>query len=136
MWIQRPCTVRQWQNLRPLYTVLVLNTLSRYWDEPLDAGAIAASPLFSSPYGFGGNGRASDGCVVDGPFANLTLHLGPAYEITDFCLARAFNETRFATGAQATIDICNTYTDYVTYSFCLQATPHTAGHGGVSGLVG
>lgn len=125
------------RNFRWLLIMLILNLTIRYWDEVRDVGTglLAASPVFDNVYGFGGNGRASDGCVVDGPFANTTVHLGPAYQVTNYCLRRTFNEARFTGAAQSSVDVCNAYNDYVSYAFCLEASPHGAGHIGVGGLV-
>lgn len=78
-----------------------------YWDWTLDtpASEFIASPLFDAVYGFGGNGpqvspynasknevpgRTGGGCVKDGPFRNMTVHLGPFASLarTDQCLKR------------------------------------------------
>ncbi|KAL0634128.1 hypothetical protein Q9L58_006935 [Maublancomyces gigas] len=82
-----------------------------YWDWTLDAdGVWAESPVFSPIDGFGGNGPyvpcedqpfeafcipngTGGGCVPDGPFRNLTLHLGPGQNVhrNDHCLRRNFH---------------------------------------------
>jgi tyrosinase len=77
-----------------------------YWDWTLDASVetFASSPVFDSVYGFGGNGpfvpyndsttevagRSGGGCVMDGPFKNLTVHPGPFNSTArnDQCLKR------------------------------------------------
>lgn len=77
-----------------------------YWDWTLDtpASKFVKSPLFDSTYGFGGNGplipvnetnnevpgRTGGGCVSDGAFKNMTVHLGPfaSLERNDQCLKR------------------------------------------------
>ncbi|TLD37724.1 Di-copper centre-containing protein [Venturia nashicola] len=81
-----------------------------YWDwtiwTPRNKRKFADSPIFDPTYGFGGNGvgQSSDGkastgydsrggsCVTDGPFANLTLTLGPGYNLSanPHCLKRKF----------------------------------------------
>jgi len=68
------------------------------------ATKFVSSPLFDSVYGFGGNGpqipfnasnnevpgRTGGGCVRDGPFKNMTVHLGPLASLArnDQCLKR------------------------------------------------
>ncbi|KAF8865197.1 Di-copper centre-containing protein [Acephala macrosclerotiorum] len=69
---------------------------------------IADSPVFDTVYGFGGNGQGDDWCVQDGPFANMTIHLGPYYEISDTCLGR---------------------------QFCWKSNPHSNAHLGVNGTI-
>lgn len=77
-----------------------------YWDWTLDtpASKFVQSLIFDAIYGFGGNGplvpvntsnnevpgRTGGGCVQDGPFVNMTVHLGPAasLERNDQCLRR------------------------------------------------
>jgi tyrosinase len=77
-----------------------------YWDWTLDTPAFAfvSSPLFDAVYGFGLNGaripvnqsnnevpgRTGGGCVMDGPFRNMTVHLGPFASLArnDQCLRR------------------------------------------------
>ncbi|KAH9484983.1 Tyrosinase P [Psilocybe cubensis] len=85
-----------------------------YWDWTQDVGpnkTFADSPVYDPVHGFGGNGaigtytlpQANDtdnrifpeafrGCVVDGPFANLTLSVGPGKLVTTHCLTRGDNE--------------------------------------------
>jgi tyrosinase len=77
-----------------------------YWDWTIDtpASKFVDSPVFDSAYGFGGNGpqipynssnnevpgRTGGGCVKDGPFKNMTVHLGPFASLArnDQCLKR------------------------------------------------
>lgn len=80
----------------------------RYWDWTLDADkeAFFKSPIFDPVDGFGGNGpfvplpagtspgitpdRTGGGCVVDGPFVNMTVNLGPRGDLSGNprCLSR------------------------------------------------
>lgn len=76
-----------------------------YWEEVLDTTnsslQMGDSPIFDSETGFGGNGVEEAGwCVQDGPFANMIVHLGPYYEITDTCLKRQFEPASFSLGNQ------------------------------------
>lgn len=78
-----------------------------YWDWTLDtpASKFLSSPIFDATHGFGGNGplttpynasnnevpgRTGGGCVKDGPFKDMTVHLGPFASLarTDQCLKR------------------------------------------------
>ncbi|TFK21130.1 tyrosinase [Coprinopsis marcescibilis] len=86
-----------------------------FWDQGIDADSLLpflSSPIFHPILGFGGDGvpgtyalpidpYATDpvrssrlvrerykGCVRTGPFASLTLHLGPGLLVTDHCLTR------------------------------------------------
>lgn len=78
----------------------MLLRIIRYWDWALDAvseDAWTQSPVFDEVYGFGGNGgyiedisnltltsatedipgRTGGDCVTTGPFANLSVPMGP-----------------------------------------------------------
>ena len=95
----------------------------------------AASPLFESVPGFGGNGTGSDLCIRDGPFANLTLHVRANLTSSDYCVTRNFNSCLFKVAAQSNVDQCMAFTSFEKAWHCLENNPHTAGHGGVNGLV-
>ncbi|KAJ3515549.1 hypothetical protein NLJ89_g1692 [Agrocybe chaxingu] len=91
-----------------------------YWDWSLDAYNISASPIWDPVTGFGGSGvpgtyrlpkgvnytenlifpESFVGCVMDGPFANYTVRLGPGLLRTNHCLTRAVDQS---------------YTGYITY---------------------
>jgi len=85
-----------------------------YWNWTLDATAgkdIRGSPVFDPVTGFGGNGKAGvpnppdtlsrhsypggtgGGCVVNGPFQDMTLNIGPGPNVTynPRCLTRSIN---------------------------------------------
>ncbi|CZR51114.1 uncharacterized protein PAC_00989 [Phialocephala subalpina] len=96
------------------------------------------SPILDADTGFGGNGSSVDLCVVDGPFANSTVHVGPSTSDTPegYCLKRKVNEVFAAGAAQSVIDGCMNITDYANACiWCIGASPHTAGHGGIGGGV-
>lgn len=87
------------------------------------------SPILDATTGFGGNGSATDHCVVDGPFANSTCHVGPltSYNPDGFCLKRKVNETFSIGAAQSIIDGCMNITDYADAGiWCIGDAPHTA----------
>ncbi|PVH71340.1 Di-copper centre-containing protein [Cadophora sp. DSE1049] len=77
-----------------------------YWDEVRDAGNFTSSIVFDVAT-FGGDGAGTTDCVVDGPFANYTLHVGPSHENTAHCLTRNISDR--------------------------SSSPHAGGHGGVGG---
>ncbi|CAA7268248.1 unnamed protein product [Cyclocybe aegerita] len=84
-----------------------------YWDWSLDSRNISASPIWDPVTGFGGNGvpgtytvpknvnytenlifpEAFVGCVMDGPFANYTVRLGPGFLQTNHCLTRGIDQS-------------------------------------------
>jgi tyrosinase len=64
------------------------NGVQPYWEELLDVNNLTASSIFDPITGFGDDGSGDDDSITDGPFANITLHLGPVYEATDHCLSR------------------------------------------------
>lgn len=116
-----------------------------YWDELSDIeqinnGTLAFEELvvFDPDTGFGGNGLDGDGCVTDGPFANLTLHLNSS-DLPDpnggYCLSRKFNLTQFEGANSSNIDTCFAYDTFEDARQCYEANPHSAGHGGVGGVV-
>lgn len=62
--------------------------------------------IFDKKTGFGGDGRASDGCVVDGPFANLELTIGPGFENTAHCLTRKISDIESIWAAPEHVNKC------------------------------
>ena len=109
-----------------------------YWEELLDVGALNQSAVFDPDTGFGGNGLDDDGCITDGPFVNLTLHLSANYSVissTDYCLERSFNADAFLGANQTYLDTCYASANYSVALDCYSAKPHTAGHAGVGGTV-
>ncbi|KAH8886964.1 Di-copper centre-containing protein [Thozetella sp. PMI_491] len=98
-----------------------------YWDWTLDAGSeedFLNSPLLDPVTGFGGNGpfvanttgwmidipgRTGGGCLDNGPFANLTVNMGPDNILTfnPHCLVRDLSPSLFVkTGNQTIFDFC------------------------------
>ncbi|KAI1335914.1 amino acid transporter [Xylariaceae sp. FL0016] len=108
-----------------------------YWDEVAEQAeldTLADSELWSTEY-FGGNGSGDDNCVTDGPFANLTLRFNQDGSPTEKCLTRIFSDRQFATAAQENIDECNAIDNYTEAWECWSRDPHSAGHGGVGGIM-
>lgn len=96
---------------------------------------LAGSAIFDPTHGFGGNGAGDEGCVEDGPFANLTLRFQPDLSTADQCLTRALNPLFYQAGQQIGVDVCLLQGDFTTAWNCLEFLPHAAGHGGVGGTV-
>lgn len=100
-----------------------------WWDETRDAGDYLNSPILDVDTGFGGNGSEPDNCLLDGPFANSTVHLGPSTNVTaeGFCLKRKVNETFALGAAQSIVDGCMNITDYADAGiWCIGDKPHTS----------
>jgi len=133
-----------------------------YWDETRDAGAFSKSIIFDTKHGFGGNGRASDNCVVDGPFANLHLTIGPGFDCTAHCLTRKIADSESVWAGKEHVDKCMNMKTSAEAWPCFEGgsrevtqeqlhtppppgddgipddltpyqTPHIAGHSGVGG---
>lgn len=102
-----------------------------YWDEPRDAGNFSTSIVLDPVHGFGGDGRANDSCITDGPFANYTNALGPGYLITDHCIDRNISDEASKLSGQGYVDICYTNTTFETAWPCMEANPHQGGHSGI-----
>lgn len=140
-----------------------------YWDWAIDAvshDAMVNSPVFDSEYGFGGNGawvpgtledpepgvfvtaegipfdlssRTGGGCITEGPFANLTLHMGPGYNTSynPWCLRRDFVPDEFVrVGNQESVDESIAKDSFSLFQQSSESSVHAAGHLGVGGLYG
>ncbi|KAI5779170.1 putative tyrosinase [Geopyxis carbonaria] len=106
-----------------------------WWDETLDAGDFASSPLLTAK-AFGSDGAANDDwCVQDGPFKDVTLHVGPGQTYTEHCLSRQINETASEFAYQSVVDKCHAKANFEEYWKCNIDNPHLAGHIGVGGVV-
>lgn len=106
-----------------------------YWHESMDVANVTTASVFDPVTGFGGNGVGTNSCIADGPFANMTLHLGPLYEITDHCLSRSQSESGIARASVANIETCMELENYTTCYDCLSENPHTSGHAAVGGVM-
>lgn len=111
------------------------NKLPSYWTEASDVEDLAGSVIFDPETGFGGNGTGEGGCVVDGPFANLTLRIKEDLSASEYCLTRNLNHCMFKSAAQSNVDSCLAMDTFEKARQCLEGMPHGAGHGGVGALV-
>ncbi|KAH7132381.1 hypothetical protein B0J11DRAFT_481656 [Dendryphion nanum] len=104
-----------------------------YWDETIDAGHFSTSIILDPISGFGGNGSGEDDCISDGPFKDYVGPIGPRQIIQDHCIYRVVNDCASATGKSDVVERCMKSNTYIDFWNCLEALPHTAGHGGIGG---
>ncbi|KAI1818257.1 Di-copper centre-containing protein [Poronia punctata] len=106
-----------------------------YWDEPADVGDIHGSSLFTADVNFGGDGTGEDGCIEDGPFANLTLHFKEDLTTTDYCISRSMTDKAFSSADRRNVEECLEFDSFIDAWRCIENKPHGGGHGGVSGTM-
>ncbi|KAK0190034.1 hypothetical protein F5146DRAFT_1224986 [Armillaria mellea] len=103
-----------------------------YWNEVVDAGAFSTSPVVLD---FGGEGTEENNwVVVNGPFANLTLCLGPGTTNTVHPLTRQANESVQA--GQQFVDAQLEIATFAEFKDTMRPGLHAAGHKGVGGEMG
>lgn len=107
----------------------------RYWAEERDAGAFSSSIILDPYLGFGGDGVGRSNCIRDGPFANYTNPIGPGYEINDHCIDRQVTDDASIMSAPFAVETCMNQTQFTDFWPCIEAAPHTAGHGGIGAQV-
>lgn len=113
-------------------------TCGRYWNHTRDLGKLEESVLFDAETGFGGNGAGRTRCIEDGPFTDIKLHLKDDLSTRgEYCITRNTNPCFFDSGADpAKLDKCFAAKTWDEAWRCLESSgPHSAGHGGVGGLV-
>ncbi|TLS27447.1 hypothetical protein PpBr36_05465 [Pyricularia pennisetigena] len=106
-----------------------------WWDETRDAGNFPASPLLDPKTGFGGNGVGPNNCVMDGPFANTTLRIGPGQTVTEHCLSRKINQFNSTLGNETYVEAAHNKTTYLDFWELTGFTTHGAGHSGIGGVM-
>ncbi|CAN8103806.1 unnamed protein product [Discula destructiva] len=106
-----------------------------YWNEMADIHSLANSEVFDAYTGFGGNGASGAGCVADGPFAGLVLHLNSDYESRPYCLWRNFDQRQFSAAAPANVNECYGMATFNDAWPCYEGHPHDAGHNGIGGVM-
>lgn len=110
-----------------------------WWDEEADAnsGDLFRSEMWSAE-SFGGNGTASDLCLVEGPFANTTMHIGPGLEDSTYCLYRDNTDDYIQYMTSEKVNECKSYNEYFGFFNCMvdfNNGPHVAGHNSSGGIV-
>ncbi|KAI0156123.1 hypothetical protein BJ166DRAFT_627146 [Pestalotiopsis sp. NC0098] len=108
-----------------------------YWDEQADStlSSLVDSEVFDPDTGFGSGNLDADGCVADGPFVNLTMHLNATSNDANFCLTRDFNQTQFGQANVTYVEECMAIRNYTDAWNCWGTNPHLAGHMGVGGTM-
>lgn len=108
-----------------------------YWDEMADAegGPMNQSAVFDPITGFGSGTVDANGCIVDGPFVNLTMHLNQSSNTANFCLSRELDQESFYWANSTYVDECMVPETYEDVWNCWGTSPHLAGHMGVGGTV-
>lgn len=166
MWISRRSAVRTFHDLNIALTKNTLFKRISYWDWTLDVDSFSRfteSPIWSGTDGFGGNGpfvslpegtdpglivpgRTGGGCVVDGPFKNMAVRLGPGDSLiaNDRCLTRDFSPYYAKTylGRNSTAQVMK-QSDFGWLDRVIEGAPsfnasgvHGGGHFGVGGTLG
>ncbi|KAF7536017.1 hypothetical protein G7054_g4866 [Neopestalotiopsis clavispora] len=108
-----------------------------YWDEQADTdlASLADSAVFDPITGFGSGNLDANGCVADGPFVNLTMHLNQTSNNANFCLTRDFDQASFLMANRSNVDECMAIDNYTDVWNCWGTNPHLAGHMGVGGTM-
>ncbi|KAF7533314.1 hypothetical protein G7054_g7197 [Neopestalotiopsis clavispora] len=104
-----------------------------WWNEPLDAGHFATSPIFGADTFGSAPLKTSDNqgtCIDDGAFSNLTLHIGG-----ERCLSRAVDETATAQCSTDFVNSCNSNNQYSDMESCSEFGPHGYGHNGIGAVM-
>jgi tyrosinase len=137
-----------------------------YWDWTLDTSSpqdFLNSPIFDTETGFGGNGafipgnmtnpapgmfvgpprdipdRSGGGCIPNGPFKDLTAHIGPGINVSSnpHCVRRDFAPESLANNSgPAMVEAAMAFPDYGSFSRGTEFTTHPGGHWGIGGIYG
>jgi tyrosinase len=108
-----------------------------YWDELTDVstGTLNQSSVLNITTGFGSGATDADGCVITGPFVNLTMHINQTSSSANYCLSRDLNEDGFQRANATHLDECMETDTYEEAWNCFISNPHTAGHSAISGTM-
>jgi tyrosinase len=85
--------------------------------------------------GFGGDGAGRLNCIQDGPFADYINPIGPGYELNDHCIDRQVSDDASLGASSSRVENCMDMTVFTDFWPCIEAAPHTAGHGGIGAQV-
>ncbi|KAK9784031.1 putative Tyrosinase copper-binding domain-containing protein [Seiridium cardinale] len=108
-----------------------------YWDELSDTetGNLTDCSILDADTGFGTGDLDADGCVANGPFVNLTMHINQTSNSADYCLTRDLNANGFAWAGSSYLDVCLATETYEEAWQCFISSPHTAGHSAIGGTM-
>ncbi|KAM7206881.1 hypothetical protein V8F20_002587 [Naviculisporaceae sp. PSN 640] len=107
-----------------------------YWDETRDAGKFSSSPVFSATTGVGGSGKGAQSCVMDGPFANLTVNIGPGFKSQPRCINRKITDFFSSQCGSSYVTKALSGKDYATALDGIYSGPHLLGHMALSMMNG
>jgi tyrosinase len=99
-----------------------------YWDETRDAGNFSTSVIFDPVTGFGGGGKAADPCVPNGPFANLTVNIGPGFGSEARCVNRRITDFFSSQCGTSFVTAALNHTTYESVLDGIYSGPHLLGH--------
>lgn len=109
-----------------------------WWDETRDAGNFAGAPVFTPEYFGTAPVRTRDGrggCITDGVFAGMLVHIGPGTAFEEHCLSRAVDESLTSEVSQATINQVHRQNNFESFAGLIEGWPHAYGHNGVGAVM-
>lgn len=108
-----------------------------YWDELSDVtnGTLEEASILDADTGFGTGDVDDDGCIINGPFVNLTMHINQTSNSADYCLSRSLNQNGFNWANSTYLDTCLETDNYEDAWQCFISSPHTAGHSAIGGTM-
>lgn len=108
-----------------------------YWDELSDVtyGTLNESSILNATTGFGTGDLDADGCVANGPFVNLTMHINQTSNAASYCLSRDLSQDSFYRANSTHLDTCMEAYTYEEAWNCFISSPHTAGHAAIGGTM-
>jgi tyrosinase len=115
--------------------VVSANMLQSYWDETRDAPNFSTSPVFDTVLGFGGSGKGTPPCVVDGPFVNATVSIGPGFTTQPRCINRRITNALSARCGATAVAASLQPETYETMLDAVYSGPHLYGHMALSMMV-
>lgn len=85
-----------------------------YWDELSDTqtGTLEECSILDADTGFGTGDLDDDGCVANGPFVNLTMHINQTSNAANYCLTRSLSENAFTWANSTYLDECMATDNY------------------------
>jgi len=107
----------------------------RWWDESKDAGKFSAAKVFNTTLGFGGDGQGSNNCVVNGPYANMTVNIGAGFQTNPRCVNRKITDVLSTGCSAAQVATAISGANYSAAWLAIYMGPHLYGHMGLSMMV-
>ncbi|KAB5518927.1 hypothetical protein GE09DRAFT_977947 [Coniochaeta sp. 2T2.1] len=107
-----------------------------YWDETRDAGKFSASPVFDATTGFGGSGAGTSSCLVNGPFVNFTVNIGPGFTTQPRYVNRKITDFLSTQTGTSYVNAALSKTTYAEVLDAIYSGPHLYGHMALSMMNG